>query len=572
MHLYFCSFVRKVHVSKESTVPDHCRKYALPLSDSKDKDFQTRCDHNHFDICDRCESLSLVLKEIDGALAKMPENHVLVDTKEEMEFTVKKAKKQILAWKAHLLRSINQDEARLDTIEALNETSVFLVQDWAMKFIPRKFRESQKDWFGKKGLSWHITVATRRATDSEQLEMMTFSHVFQSCSQDSYAVLAIMSDVVGKLKKIMPNLKTLFYRQDNAWCYRSGPTIIGASLVSKLHGVTIKRMDFSDLQGGKGACDRKAATIKTHMKVHLNQGNDIETAHQMVNAMTSSVGVHGLNVTLCESLQTPHNQIHVKLEGVSSFSNVEYNKTYLRVWKAYGIGPGKKITLASLDITKDPQIPSFVTNEDEVLADKFCSKRSTAKKNTSNPTCGSISTATNLDAKECSDDTVKLFACPEEGCTKTYQRFFALQHHLDSGKHERALEHETLLDKAVHEYAARLDEQFTRVQIHQSTAGTTSSSETTLSMGWALKSNTTTRVRFNEKQKQYLRDKFSIGESTGNKANPVAVAKSMISARDSNGQRLFSSAEFLTSQQISSFFSPHGRQAHFARRPCCKRC
>ena len=107
----------------------------------------------------------------------------------------------------------------------------------------------------------------------------------------------------------------------------------------------------------------------------------------------------------------------------------------------------------------------------------------------------------------------------------------------------------------MHEYAARLDEQFTRVQIHQSTAWTTSSSETTLSMGWALKSNTTTRVRFNEKQKQYLRDKFSIGESTGNKANPVAVAKSMISARDSNGQHLFSSAEFLTSQQISSFFS-----------------
>ena len=107
------------------------------------------------------------------------------------------------------------------------------------------------------------------------------------------------------------------------------------------------------------------------MKFHLNQGNYIETAHQMFNAMTSSVGVHGLNVTLCKSLQTPHNQIHAKLEGVSSFSNVKYNKTYLRVWKAYGIGPGKKITLACLNITKDPQIPSFVTNEDKVLADKF---------------------------------------------------------------------------------------------------------------------------------------------------------------------------------------------------------
>ena len=49
-------------------------------------------------------------------------------------------------------------------------------------------------------------------------------------------------------------------------------------------------------------------------------------------------------------------------------------------------------------------------------------------------------------------------------------------------------------------------------------------------------------------------DKFSIGESTGSKANPTAD-KSTISARGSNGQGLFSSAEFLTSQQISSFFS-----------------
>ena len=138
--------------------------------------------------------------------------------------------------------------------------------------------------------------------------------------------------------------------------------------------------------------------------------------------MTSSLGVHGLSVTLCESLQTPYNQIHVKLEDVSSFSNVEYN-TYLGVWKAYGIRPGKKITPASLGIAKHAQISSLITNEDEVLGDKFCSKRSTAKKNTSNPACGSISTATNLDAEECFDDTVKLFACPER-CTKTSQRFF----------------------------------------------------------------------------------------------------------------------------------------------------
>jgi len=95
-----------------------------------------------------------------------------------------KAKQDIVSWKAHLLRSVNQEEARLDIVNTLDNTSVLLVQDWAMKFLPRKFRESQTDWFAKRGISWHLTVAIRRA-DDHKLQMMTFVNVFRSCSQDS---------------------------------------------------------------------------------------------------------------------------------------------------------------------------------------------------------------------------------------------------------------------------------------------------------------------------------------------------------------------------------------------------
>ena len=34
----------------------------------------------------------------------------------------------------------------------------------------------------------------------------------------------------------------------------------------------------------------------------------------------------------------------------------------------------------------------------------------------------------------------KLFACPEEGCVKSFQRFLSLEHHLDFGRHKCALE------------------------------------------------------------------------------------------------------------------------------------
>ena len=39
-----------------------------------------------------------------------------------------------------------------------------------MKFLPIGYRETQRDWFGKKGKPWHITVAINKA-DSEEIEV-----------------------------------------------------------------------------------------------------------------------------------------------------------------------------------------------------------------------------------------------------------------------------------------------------------------------------------------------------------------------------------------------------------------
>ena len=98
------------------------------------------------------------------------------------------------------------------------------------------------------------------------LKIMTFVHVFQSCSQDRNAVLAIMEDIIGKLKAIMPTLETVIYRHDNAGCYRRGATIIGASKASQFHGVTVKRFDFSDPQAG-----RQLLPASDHCRARGNQ-------------------------------------------------------------------------------------------------------------------------------------------------------------------------------------------------------------------------------------------------------------------------------------------------------------
>ena len=541
----------QVHISKESSVADHCRSYAL--SDPINPDFQATCAHEHTDYCDRCNQLQDVFTSIDEALMVIPEDSE--DVKEQLVFIVEKAKQNIYAWKAHQLRSINQDEARFTLGDCqLDDKSVHLVQDWAMKFLPRKYRESQTDWFGKRGLSWHITVATYKPNNGE-IYTMTFVHVFQSCKQDNCTTLSIMKDVVHKLKEELPKLEVVYYRQDNAGCYHCASTIMGASIIGKEVGVSVRRKDFSDPQGGKGSCDRKAATIKSHMKIFLNTGNNIESGEEMVAAMQSSGGIPGVNVNLA-STAVGTKPLNVKIDGVSSFSNFEYGDGYLKVWKAYGIGPGKKLPLTELSELEEDAIGdlSILSHRKEAAVQPETHFVPLKKSfHSSNQEASRQKTQEEIAFEE----SENLFPCPEEGCIMTYQRFSALQHHLDCDEHKRKHEHETLFDRAAQGYASRLQGLTSNVPELSSASRKdfAGSAAQNLPMGWALRSSHMgKKKRFSEMQKSFLTDKFLIGETTGRKEDATSVAKAMMTAKDASGQRPFSYIEFLTGKQIASFF------------------
>ena len=117
------------------------------LSDSSDPDYRQHCDHSHEEICDMCHGLDATLTEIEHAV-----NEAIFPTaadKDEAIYQVKSAKLAILAWKRHILRSHNQDQARYDVLDQLDKEMVLIINDWAMKFLPQKYRESQADWFAK---------------------------------------------------------------------------------------------------------------------------------------------------------------------------------------------------------------------------------------------------------------------------------------------------------------------------------------------------------------------------------------------------------------------------------------
>ena len=160
-------------MSQSSLVPNHCREFAL--SNLTDPSYQGLCDHDHNEVCDRCNLLLETLLDIEASLAAQTVN-LSSDENGELLFKVKQAKAATWEWKSHLLRFINQDSCRVELLERLGESSVLLVQDWAIKYLQRKYRESQTDWFGKRGIPWHVTVATRH--EGEEIQMQPRSQGF----------------------------------------------------------------------------------------------------------------------------------------------------------------------------------------------------------------------------------------------------------------------------------------------------------------------------------------------------------------------------------------------------------
>ncbi|XP_013412388.1 uncharacterized protein LOC106175104 isoform X1 [Lingula anatina] len=141
----------KLHIKKEDQCADHCISYALSLP--------PQCNHDHNMACGSCDGLSSILNDIEVVIMEEKTTFRYPEQKEEMLFDFSKSRDSIFLWKNHIVRSKNQDQGKVDVLENLTSTQALVTMDWAMKFLPTKFREAQQDWFAKKGISWHVTAA-----------------------------------------------------------------------------------------------------------------------------------------------------------------------------------------------------------------------------------------------------------------------------------------------------------------------------------------------------------------------------------------------------------------------------
>ena len=145
----------KIHCRDEedSRCADHCRKFAL--SDPVDEDFKQQCLHDHLSKCDSCEELKTVLQSVEEKINELSSSMYSKEQHDNLLYDFGKSLNFINEWKCLILRCENQEIAKQSFIQNLTDDSVFIVINWAMKFLQRLIG----DWYAKRGMNWHVSCA-----------------------------------------------------------------------------------------------------------------------------------------------------------------------------------------------------------------------------------------------------------------------------------------------------------------------------------------------------------------------------------------------------------------------------
>ena len=405
-----------------------------------------------------------------------------------------------------------------------------------MKFVQIKFREKQSEWYGKRGMSWHISSVVSKDTEKQNTVVTSYIHLFNSCTQDWFSVASIVENLLKNVKLKQPNVTQAYLRSDEAGCYHNNLLIAALKDVGDRVGVSIQQYDFSEPQQGKDICDRIICPLKTSIRTYCNEGNDVLKAEDMHTALIQ----HRVKGTTASVNRVNEAVIQLdvnKFTNFSSFHNFKYHKDGITVWKAFGIGKGK--TFSDSTIYKCHQQATELQSDVgffEIHAGRQHNSKLTNK--VKDP-----------------EENAGFYNCTEPQCNYAFSSFQDLHHHMDVGQHSRVVNNETIYDTVRREWSKK----YTTVSSSHASVLSTSAvmleGQTKLQMGWALSKPRTGCVRFSPKVRQYLITKFNLGELTGKKADPSQVACDMRNSRNESGDRLFTREEWLTKTQIKGFFS-----------------
>ena len=80
-------------------------------------------------------------------------------------------------------------------------------------------------------MSWHVSSVVLK--QAEEPIVVTYTHMFDTCTQDWFAVASILENLPLTLKMENPSLNKAFIRSDEAGCYHNN------LLIASIYGISL---------------------------------------------------------------------------------------------------------------------------------------------------------------------------------------------------------------------------------------------------------------------------------------------------------------------------------------------
>lgn len=219
---------------------------------------------SHAELCNTCFERYLLFHDINALVndSSLPESRKVHYAK-QLDSIKAKAQTYI----AHLVRGKYQ---KLQFVKAINDCSpghAIAVCDYMMKLLLQKFRESQKDWYAKKGVSVHGCMFFFRSGASSDIKI-EIHDLFLSgdCTQNWYFSASALEATFKNFAALHPNISKVSLWSDNGPHYHNTSFILWLTRLHEICPMRLEKYSFFEAHKGKTALDAHFATFKFVLK------------------------------------------------------------------------------------------------------------------------------------------------------------------------------------------------------------------------------------------------------------------------------------------------------------------
>ena len=93
------------------------------LSDPHDSDLEEQCAHEHKTSCGECDDITIRLDNTEHVIKSKDTTFYSKEQQEDILYDFEWSRKAISLWKAHIMRTTNQERAKQGILENLDASS-----------------------------------------------------------------------------------------------------------------------------------------------------------------------------------------------------------------------------------------------------------------------------------------------------------------------------------------------------------------------------------------------------------------------------------------------------------------